>query len=159
TYVGGIGFGLNGYVGAGIYATDPNPDGSPYYRNLRFWTTRWDNGLGNYRSGDRMVIDQDGNVGIGSSTPVQKLDLGGGGYLNFADTYGLIWGNNGSYKILGSPTGATLDFISGGAEVMTIKGSRGGAVGIGTTVPGYPLTVTGDVMSSARVMAYGGNAQ
>ncbi|CAM1344758.1 hypothetical protein [Tenacibaculum amylolyticum] len=70
TYKGGLSF---GYGGAGIYSINPNPAGSSYYGELRFHTTYW-NGS-NYNNSDRMVIKLDGKIGIGTSSPSEKLEI------------------------------------------------------------------------------------
>lgn len=71
SYRGGIGLG----PGVGIYSVNPNPDGSPLYGDIRFHTSWWD--VNAYRNSDRMIIKQDGRVGIGTITPDQKLSVAG----------------------------------------------------------------------------------
>ena len=70
TYRGGLSFGLGG---PGIYSVNPNPAGSSYYGEIRFHTTYW-NGS-NHNNSDRMVIKNNGNIGIGTITPGYKLDV------------------------------------------------------------------------------------
>ncbi|WP_426484977.1 hypothetical protein [Flavobacterium sp. 2] len=72
TYRGGISFGRGG---PGIYSVNYNPAGSDYYGDIRFQTTYW-NGSG-YNNADRMVINIEGNVGIGTINPANKLDVNG----------------------------------------------------------------------------------
>lgn len=72
TYRGGLSFGRGG---PGIYSVNPNPAGSTFYGDLRFHTTVW-NGS-DYNNYDRMVITQEGSVGIGTVNPVYKLDVCG----------------------------------------------------------------------------------
>ena len=74
----------------------------------------------------KMVIDDSGNVGIGTTGPDEKLDITGG-YLKF---------NGGDYGIKGSASltyNPVSDhyFMSSGSTKVTIKAS--GYVGIGTT--------------------------
>ncbi len=72
TYRGGISFGRGG---PGIYSINPNPAGSAYYGEIRFHTTYWDGS--NYSNADRMVIKLNGNIGIGTTTPTNKLEVNG----------------------------------------------------------------------------------
>ncbi len=83
-----------------------------------------------------LTIDSSQNVGIGTDSPDEKLDITGG-YLKF---------NGGDYGLKGSASlsyNATSDhyFQSGGSTKVTFK--AGGNVGIGTTSPGYKLEVNG----------------
>lgn len=72
TYRGGLSFDRGG---PGIYSVNPNPAGSSLYGDLRFHTTSW-NGS-DYSNYDRMIITQEGSVGIGTVNPVYKLDVCG----------------------------------------------------------------------------------
>lgn len=72
TYRGGLSFGRGG---PGIYSINPNPAGSTLYGDLHFHTTVW-NGS-DYNNFDRMVITQEGAVGIGTINPAYKLDVCG----------------------------------------------------------------------------------
>jgi len=72
TYRGGVSFGRGG---PGIYSINPNPAGSSFYGDLRFHTTVW-NGS-DYSNYDRMVINQEGFVGIGTIYPAYRLDVCG----------------------------------------------------------------------------------
>ncbi|MHC0446745.1 hypothetical protein ACWA1F_15140 [Flavobacterium sp. 3-218] len=72
TYRGGLSFGRGG---PGIYSVNFNPAGSSLYGDLRFQTTAW-NGS-DYSNYDRMVITNQGYIGIGTSNPVYKLDVCG----------------------------------------------------------------------------------
>ena len=71
TYRGGIGLG----EGVGIYSLNHNTAGSSYYGDIRFHTTVW-NGV-SYTNMDRMIIDVGGNVGIGNTSPSEKLQVSG----------------------------------------------------------------------------------
>ncbi|MBI4208486.1 MAG: hypothetical protein HY538_02115 [Deltaproteobacteria bacterium] len=107
---------------------------------------------------DRLVIDAQGNVGIGTTTPGYKLDVHGDGYVIgvTAPTTGLattmaggeILSHNGA-MVFGTRDNFDIQFNAwqgvGGTE-MVIQPS--GNVGIGTSFPGYKLDVEGDIRTS-----------
>ena len=94
-----------------------------------------------------------GNVGIGTTTPALALNVyGSGGGVGVNDASGamrMVTSSGINYIQSGtafSSSVADLRFTSmfGGTTWMNIQGSTGN-VGIGTTTPGYPLTVAGNV--------------
>ena len=89
---------------------------------------------------ERMRIDSSGNVGIGTSSPSQKLDISSG-YLNFSNAYGIRWGGNTTEAIYGNNTGNLIGFQTNGSERMRIDSS--GNVGIGTSSPSGKLQIEG----------------
>jgi len=104
----------------------------------RIFNVRKDTGTELFR------VQENGNVGIGTTSPGQKLtvegDVGirpaGRLYVNDIAAY------SGSLTI--GPTGASeLVFRTTGSEKMRITG--GGNVGIGTTSPGSKLQVNGEI--------------
>jgi len=122
-----------------------------------------------------------GNVGIGTTTPANLLDVSGG---HIGLTHALKWTTssisayqNSSYPSIYASTGTgTYPFngaghlvleprLSGAVRDVVMMGSAatptavftgGGKVGIGTNAPGYPLTVNGDVsIASANALRFG----
>jgi hypothetical protein len=79
-----------------------------------------------------MTIDSSGNVGIGTSSPSQKLDIDSG-YLNFSNNYGIRWNGATSVALYGNQTSNFLAFQTSSSEKMRIDSS--GNVGIGTSSP------------------------
>jgi len=101
---------------------------------------------------ERMRIDSSGNVGIGTSSPNQKLQVnttaGSGGQVQITNsatgtsaTDGVLIGYDGSNDVIfNNQENTATKFYTSGAERMRIDSA--GLVGIGTTSPGYKLTVS-----------------
>jgi hypothetical protein len=101
-----------------------------------------------------MRIDSSGNVGIGTSSPGNKLDIVSAGSSQIRVKDGVTatayydFGRDGTDGFFGF-SGAQTTFsgykwsVNAGTEVMRI--TNGGNVGIGTTTLGSKLTVNGDV--------------
>jgi hypothetical protein len=154
-----------------IYGTNPdlhlkedaNNYGALYWLNsddsLRFFTAVGGSGA------DRMVIDSSGNVGIGTTTPSQLLDVVGdsagtaqlirirnaattgnaSAQLNVSSGLGVdgYFYTFGEALYAGAATDHDFAFTTNNAVRMTIDNT--GNVGIGTTSPGSTLTVAGDL--------------
>jgi hypothetical protein len=122
---------------------------------------------------ERMRIDSAGNVGIGTSNPVAKLEVAAGGvkstdgylfgstssylYESGADTVALRVGSDGPYAEF-VDNGSVLEFgNSGGSLALTSSGSErmritsAGNVGIGTSSPTTDLTVQGYVLTGRNL--------
>jgi hypothetical protein len=114
---------------------------------------------------NRLVIDGNGNVGIGTSSPSTRLDLGvGGGSVGFAQTdykhkivtnayvvgteyhygdglvYGYNYANQNGYNI-NAVSAVPMIFHTNNTERMRIDSS--GNVGIGTSSPSQKFSVDG----------------
>jgi hypothetical protein len=117
-----------------------------------------------------LYINNNGNVGIGTTSPSYNLDVSGNshvsgnltvdGLLNASLTFGngtetnpsLIFStdtNTGIYH----PADDTLGFVTNGSERIRINSS--GNVGIGKTNPGVALDVSGDINASNNIIGRG----
>ena len=97
---------------------------------------------------ERIRIDKDGNVGIGTSSPTQLLDLASstGARIAFTDAGTRRWS-------IGTPAGGSTGFSihdeSGASEAVRITST--GNVGIGTSSPSQELSVSGPAISTTFV--------
>ena len=120
--------------------------------NITFNTNDWPDGTG---IAERMRITDGGNVGIGTSSPSQKLtvegniELGTGGYIYGDTTTPYLRLNNAAGAVLGYSNGyislgPTFVYNNASGEQFRIRHSDG-SVGIGTSNPASKLDVRGTV--------------
>ncbi|MCQ4188381.1 beta strand repeat-containing protein [Methylocystis suflitae] len=109
----------NPYI-AGILGSLSGSGGANGFGGKLQFQTKADNNASSATT--KMVLDQNGNVGIGTTTPWGKL------------------------SITGSGTGAGLAFaVADSANTPRVVIQDNGNVGIGTTSPGYALDVNGTI--------------
>ena len=126
----------------------------------------WNNGI---------VLNTSGNVGIGVTSPGNKLSIvtpattgddtlpalgANGGKFGF-----LNGGGNGAYGLIGGVLSSGNAFIqaqrvdgTGTAYNIALQ-SRGGNVGIGTTAPGYILDINGSFRTNSATILFTGIGQ
>ncbi|SEE67503.1 hypothetical protein SAMN04487765_3742 [Tenacibaculum sp. MAR_2010_89] len=129
--------GENNYFGFGISTGDLD-----YFSqsNHRFYT-----GYNGTPGSEKMVIQSNGNVGIGTTSPNSKLTINNGA-LSFTGSVSLpmaslgLHNSNFMYLVGGS---AGLKLTDDGLKGITVV--DGGNVGIGTTQPDMELTVNGKI--------------
>ncbi len=104
---------------------------------------------------DVVFVDNDGEVGIGTTDPQGPLDVrsGNGSYVRIDGVNGDLHMNGGTDKVSGiyndnlGGGNPRTDFIVNGQPQMAVKI---GGVGIGTTSPAYRLHVVDDQLWTAR---------
>jgi hypothetical protein len=92
-------------------------------------------------------IKDGGNVGIGTTSPAQKLHVGSG-HLQLDDTYKIQWGGTNA-RIDGSNASDYLRFFTNDTERVRIDSS--GNVGIGTASPNAKLEVAAAATTSVDI--------
>ncbi|MEM5810196.1 MAG: hypothetical protein QW156_04890 [Candidatus Aenigmatarchaeota archaeon] len=137
-----------------INATQGVVNGSGTANYIPIWTS-------SSTLGNSVIYQSGGNVGIGTTTPSEKLDIEGGSAdvylkLHTADGYSSgIKMYGGSVDIWGirySDTDNKLYIEKDGTQYVSVI--SGGNVGIGTTSPSQKLTVAGNIGIQAGVNAF-----
>jgi len=118
--------------------------------------------------GTKMIVQGNGNVGIGTSTPNADLELGGTGEvlrLSGSSTNAYIRNTDGTTNqwYIGSGGNAGLQHYIYAAQPMTFHTSglerlridSSGNVGIGTTSPGGRLQIGGTTADSSNILMFG----
>lgn len=125
-----------------------------YGDSLQFW--QYDSvGCPSGTCTPRMTLLDNGRVGIGTTTPVYKLDVRGGIVSGDGTIKSML--SFVSYPVIGSLSNHNLGIWAGGAEKATI--ATNGNVGIGTTTPGYKLDVQGGQINASGGLCISGSCK
>ncbi|MDB4493273.1 hypothetical protein N9216_01530 [Pseudomonadales bacterium] len=124
------------------FKTNASDGGVNYGGGLQFWTRP--NGSA---AVPRMTILGDGNVGIGTDSPDAKLSVNG--YISIESIQSNPSTVAGEYRLaLGHDATTDASWIQSngvsGTQRKLLLNPEGGNVGIGTTLPGFKLDVTGE---------------
>ena len=103
---------------------------------------------------EAMRIDSNGNVGIGTSSPSSRLDLGSDVASNGYDINKITLWESGNNRYGFGVSGSQLNYITDANHVFyedtteRMRIASGGNVGIGTSSPAGTLDVNGDIVLS-----------
>jgi hypothetical protein len=123
-------------IGGSIYEANPSTE-------IQFWTHTAP--THSYGGSQKMVIDTNGNVGIGTTSPDYKLTVNG--VIGFQ--------SSGTTKYHMFYYGSGLNIAETGIADYRLFIKDGGNVGIGTTSPGYKLDVAGTLRATGRITSDG----
>ncbi len=152
-----VGYNFRGTDIGGTYKYDLNDTSSRLEFHLggfKFKTAPSGIGGSDIVYSDAMTIEQSGKVGIGTTTPSEKVDIvghlslsGGAKEIRFKNASGnteqYVW-----------HSGTSLG-MGAGSETNSMFVTGGGNVGIGTTTPGYKLEVNGNTNVNGNITASG----
>ena len=134
---------------AAIRAIQSNSDtGFSKNSQLTFWTESGSGGTYGTEGvtfTEKMRITNGGNVGIGTNSPGQKLEVNSGNIFINNSTARLYLVDTNEYI---ESDGTDLRMVAGANEGLRIKGATGN-VGINTNVAGSTLTVNGSVSKTS----------
>ena len=156
---GDIALAANGVIGQGsIYGNSGNSS----FSTLKLYDSSTGDTVLNNQSydielntagGTKLIVKNNGNVGIGTTSPASKLDVNGDIAVKGTSVFNL----NSAALTIGdiagtdSVTNLTLTTAGGSTEVFL---DDSGNVGINDTTPSYALDVTGTIRATGDVIAY-----
>jgi hypothetical protein len=139
-------FGVNGSSGMEI---ESFTDGGNYSQKLHFWTHDYGAGTGSRK----LSISETGNVGIVTTSPGAKLDIGGSSESirlsgGAAQTYMTFYNGTTRKGYIGTHAGGTDMILHADSGSVLLSG---GNVGIGTTAPATKFEIVTPTTSVLRL--------
>jgi len=164
---------MQGYEarGQGTFHTDTSKSGEEWFSGINYagafdkWSVGYDlaGGQAEYLANALFTVSHDGNVGIGTTSPNETLEVNSGAtntVASFRSTDNQAWisvqdDDSGTYGALyGTDSDLGLDVaIAGKSADIRLGIDSSGNVGIGTTSPSEKLDVVGNIAVSGTVTA------
>jgi hypothetical protein len=124
-----------------------------YLRGLDNGNTTITNKYGIYQNGANFRNYFQGDVGIGATSPISRLEVAQKVATAATDGFSVGYGGQRMYAWVDSNEVRRIDAASTGSAVIALNGTGAGYVGIGTTIPTEVLEVNGNVKATDFILS------